>query len=95
MEFEAIKGIYPRNALILLLVHRAASVQDMDTIIAIANNQQAKHLQHKLFTKSFDKHKDDKFKKVAIIKYPSPHSLLPRSTGLSVIVRRHAQIWAF
>src|SRR6185437_14739459 len=46
----------------------------MDTIIAIAKNQQAKDLQHKLFTKSFDKHKDDKFKKVAIIKYPSPHS---------------------
>src|SRR5690242_12617266 len=53
MEVKTIKGIYPRYALTLLLVHRAASVQYMDTIVAMANNQQAKHLQHKLFTRSF------------------------------------------
>jgi len=86
MESKEITGVYPRHALTLQLVRKAASTQYMDTILALANHQQAKHLMNKLFTRSYDKTTDDKFRKVQIIKYPSPYSLLPRSTGLNVII---------
>jgi len=86
MTLQDIKGIYPRQAITLQLIQQGNSVQYMDTILAIANEQQDTHLSNKLFTRSFDKSNDDKFKKLKIIKYPSPHSVIPSSIGLNIII---------